>query len=178
MILDEAVNNLQTFPSKGSNCCENQLYVQDLVPKFLVRISCIMTRYKDPYKEYLRRIILSKFLNVWKVSKACDINFASFYLLMNHPVKLSYLLFVKIIFSLNQIVSSDNFIWKRLSCQANQLLGILKINLTYQSCIQLWVYIIISISKLLHIIFWWQELISEVHSANYKSLEHFMEPKC
>lgn len=99
------VNNLQTFPSKGSKCCKKQLNVQALVPKFLVRISCIMTKYGYPHKEHLRKIFCFKFLNVWKVSKVLEINFTSFYLLMDHPVQLSLSSLCEINF-LNQTLSS------------------------------------------------------------------------
>lgn len=72
-----------------SKCCKTQLYVQALVSKFLVQISCIMTKYGDPHKEHLRKIIRFKFLNVWKVSKVLEMNFASFNLLMDYPIQLS-----------------------------------------------------------------------------------------
>lgn len=104
-----------------SKCCKTQLYVQVLVSKFLVQISCIMTKYGDPHKEYLRKIIRFKFLNVWKVSKVLEMNFASFNLLMDYPIQLSYLLFTKLIFSKQIFVFIEELLhWdKTLSCQAN-----------------------------------------------------------
>jgi hypothetical protein len=123
------VNNLQIFPSKGSNCCKNQLYVQDLVPKFLVRISCIMTKYGDPHKEHLHKITCFKFLHVWKVSKAFDINFASFYLLMKPPSKtlLSSLREINFLTQIKSCLHRRTSFGQDSILSRNQLLGVLKI---------------------------------------------------
>jgi hypothetical protein len=128
MILDEAVNNLQTIPSKGSNCCKNQLYVQALVPKFLVRVSCIMTKFGDPHNEHLRKIICLKFLKVWKVLKGTW-NQLRFILSSHGPpttTLLSSLHEINFLTQSNLVFIEELHSDKTLSCQANQLLGTFK----------------------------------------------------
>lgn len=115
------VNNLLTFPSKGKQVLQKAVRC----PGSSIRISCITTTYGNPRKEHLRKPFASSsqcLKSTWNqlrsilsshrqpsttlLSSLREINF------LNEP----NLVFIK------ELLHSN----KRLSCQANELLGILK----------------------------------------------------